>query len=110
MFSRMSASAWLTFLSTLPVRGATGAPLEGAGRRVISIHAPREGSDGRGQRFCRPGGRISIHAPREGSAELRRASAIQHTLISIHAPREGRDLLRPAAVQAGSWYFYPRSP
>ena len=34
---------------------------------------------------------ISIHAPREGSDELRQAIAIQHILISIHAPREGSD-------------------
>ena len=33
------------FLSTLPARGATGVAIGAAEHRVISIHAPREGSD-----------------------------------------------------------------
>ena len=35
-----------TFQSTLPVRGATGLPNQLLARSIISIHAPREGSDG----------------------------------------------------------------
>ena len=83
---------------------------------MISIHAPREGGDGRSPRWParsrhfnpRPprGGRrgvgrgvaglgvISIHAPREGGdvTELD-----EHVVggISIHAPREGGDHLSP---------------
>ena len=56
-----------TFLSTLPVRGATYAGAHLFGEGVISIHAPREGSD---FALCIGGGGndlISIHAPREGS-------------------------------------------
>ena len=79
---------------------------------MISIHAPREGSDrrkagvrGAGAYFnprsprgerrsshtgCMSGRPISIHAPREGSdASPGERSEIQS--ISIHAPREGSD-------------------
>ena len=43
-----AAVAEVTFLSTLPARGATlGRPPPLAGN-IISIHAPREGSDVRG--------------------------------------------------------------
>ena len=55
------------FLSTLPVRGAT---IDGRGVCVvslISIHAPREGSDGVDFLCLFRGSCISIHAPREGS-------------------------------------------
>ena len=96
----------------------------------ISIHAPREGSDGRG-RPGRPDRPISIHAPREGSdanikskgsnrreflSTLPARGATQHLAadqrvlhISIHAPREGSD---PAGRRSPRrWrYFYPRSP
>ena len=54
------------FQSSLPVRGATLEDLRDKLKDLISIHAPREGSD----RF-RPVSfilyQISIHAPREGS-------------------------------------------
>ena len=58
---------------------------------MISIHAPREGSDPAcgGQHVVDA---ISIHAPREGSD--RTASRTKLTgRISIHAPREGSDPL-----------------
>ena len=58
------------FQSTLPVWGAT--LLRGSGHRlgIISIHAPRVGSDAGGI-FCRLViGIISIHAPRVGSDGL----------------------------------------
>ena len=82
------------------------------GTNVISIHAPREGSDRqtdhenlrpcnfyprspRGERqgpclfgILRPD--ISIHAPREGSDVTPSFSAASRA-ISIHAPREGSD-------------------
>ncbi len=79
---------------------------------MVSIHAPREGSDG--HRLLPPMPRstfqstppakgatwdtlatfdtleVSIHAPREGS-DL--AGGLPHTItgVSIHAPREGSD-------------------
>ena len=57
----------LEFLSTLPARGATFL-IQGLQHLcIISIHAPREGSDGVPQHGCQPVFGISIHAPREGS-------------------------------------------
>ena len=40
-----TTKAWRKFQSTLPVRGATQADNEGRIEIIISIHAPREGSD-----------------------------------------------------------------
>ena len=81
---------------------------------LISIHAPREGSDPSVIRLLQNDD-ISIHAPREGSdrslpVSFRLESIFQSTLpvrgatggnltvygyalISIHAPREGSDLV-----------------
>ena len=55
------------FLSTLPARGATAWSIDGNVVTIISIHAPREGSDGQAQRGQPGRKKISIHAPREGS-------------------------------------------
>ena len=57
---------------------------------IISIHAPREGSDGRLSSTTGGKDGISIHAPREGSDVFQSGF---HTVlpISIHAPREGSD-------------------
>ena len=54
------------FLSTLPARGATCFGDSISPAWLISIHAPREGSDSleSAVRRCYS---ISIHAPREGS-------------------------------------------
>ena len=105
---------WIIFLSTLPARGATvDVPRHCVDDRCISIHAPREGSDGavdrrdlilhrhfyprspRGERPVHPGlcrrlCPISIHAPREGS-DSRPDKGPLREYISIHAPREGSD-------------------
>ena len=122
----------VSFLSTLPVRGAThlgeGVLQDG----VISIHAPREGSD-YGTPWYRllKSSTISIHAPREGSdvpwfSILRPAVVFLSTLpvrgatqiqqgsqclrhISIHAPREGSDPFHPGSLTSDG-NFYPRSP
>ena len=78
------------FLSTLPARGATRFHRSSSlGPVVISIHAPREGSDVyRGS--CLTVRAISIHAPREGS-DVVVVFKLVHLVISIHAPREGSD-------------------
>ena len=55
------------FQSTLPVRGATDLIALGIFACVISIHAPREGSDDIGPQGPKGDQGISIHAPREGS-------------------------------------------
>ena len=73
----------------------------------ISIHAPREGSDGTPAQVghLEP---ISIHAPREGS-DLAQYAARRPLPISIHAPREGSDCRSWTGCTACS-HFYPRSP
>ena len=80
-----------------------------AAQRLISIHAPRAGSDiiGRG-RFCGDG-RISIHAPRAGSDGVPLVCAAGNDGISIHAPRAGSDF-SAARELANSLNFNPRSP
>ena len=97
---------------------------------IISIHAPREGSDpGSASGFTKredfyprsprgerplyatpnaPASTISIHAPREGSDHLQGGPALGG-LISIHAPREGSDR-SPQTPGCDPGYFYPRSP
>ena len=65
------------FQSTLPARGATGVGAVRGGKRGISIHAPRTGSDSRWNR-------------QTGDVD-----------ISIHAPRTGSDLDRTFSVLAG---------
>ena len=56
-----------SFLSTLPARGATGQGVDLDDPVVISIHAPREGSDPGAFHVGGVAVPISIHAPREGS-------------------------------------------
>ena len=75
----------------------------------ISIHAPREGSDGELGPLLHHLGGISIHAPREGS-DPRIPYAGGAGAISIHAPREGSDGAVAAAVDPAGDNFYPRSP
>ena len=58
---------------------------------LISIHAPREGSDGDHLQLVGHGERISIHAPREGSDSYCNKRTCPYCAISIHAPREGSD-------------------
>ena len=85
----------MLFLSTLPARGATVGGRVLIQPIVISIHAPREGSDVRCAR-CR--GRASYFYPRSPRGERRRALVTPHQLrhISIHAPREGSDCRLPS--------------
>ena len=61
---------------------------------LISIHAPREGSDGPILPLT-DDTPISIHAPREGS-DLDRYKTQINIMISIHAPREGSDYMTKA--------------
>ena len=53
---------------------------------------------------------ISIHAPREGSDEKRAAQLQEKSAISIHAPREGSDPVTHDAGVQRQGHFYPRSP
>ena len=63
------------FQSTLPVRGATIASRSSRFPHVISIHAPRAGSDQRIRFIQTISRRISIHAPRAGSDRVQVAMA-----------------------------------
>ena len=98
------------FLSTLPARGATQPAFPRLCAYLISIHAPREGSDARPAPARAGDSLISIHAPREGSDPSDRAMDTGAGYISIHAPREGSDALHLIRSRVRSRYFYPRSP
>ena len=65
-------------------------------KAVISIHAPRVGSDG-GVYAAGNGGIISIHAPRVGS-DGHPARPDRSPAISIHAPRVGSDPRRRCCI------------
>ena len=69
---------------------------------VISIHAPREGSD-KNWVAGRVTFRISIHAPREGSDWVRN-HLFPDLEISIHAPREGSDRQKRPMFPGGSGF------
>ena len=76
--------------------------------RNISIHAPREGSDGVYVIGSCPQSRFQSTLPVRGATEARpNAHALRQ--ISIHAPREGSD--RGHGGQR-NWavHFNPRSP
>ena len=98
------------FLSTLPVRGATGRELQICNpfRKFLST-LPVRGATllGKGDQLVGIG--ISIHAPREGSDLLGKGDQLVGIGISIHAPREGSDR-RSRAPSAQPRDFYPRSP
>ena len=64
----------ILFQSTLPARGATLQKISTGKMELISIHAPRTGSD----------------ATRTGS-DATRIPVDTHSIISIHAPRTGSD-------------------
>ena len=118
------------FLSTLPARGATIDEFVCEQPFHISIHAPREGSDG-GCGQVRNSGHLFLSTlpargatggngiqwvtfvflstlPARGATPVRRRHVSQHR-ISIHAPREGSDDHWDAMAFAMP-DFYPRSP
>ena len=80
----------VTFLSTLPARGATVRRRDGGHLGPISIHAPREGSDP-DRRRTEP--QRPHFYPRSPRGERRGLQVIYPNInaISIHAPREGSD-------------------
>ena len=104
--------AQCTFLSTLPVWGATKVGPQAGPGLMISIHAPRVGSD-KAPTTPHWTGSISIHAPRVGSDSNIMTAPVSRILflstlpvwgattparaftsdfwISIHAPRVGSD-------------------
>ena len=120
----------LRFQSTLPVWGATRSKRWADRMLLISIHAPRVGSDKKaweewhnyhhfnprspcGERLTNlwavPGSNsISIHAPRVGS-DSTIPPLDRYCAISIHAPRVGSDNSFQCCQQS-RFDFNPRSP
>ena len=129
-----SSSFWagILFLSTLPARGATWLGRAINGEVLISIHAPREGSD-HGMPPAPPCRATFLSTLPARGATHGAAAAVQQdgqflsTLpargatvpghadlklkgISIHAPREGSDFDEVKASMDAAADFYPRSP
>ena len=104
----MSGSDGRPFQSTLPARGATGAGGQLLPLPPISIHAPREGSDGA---IVTGIGDLMDFNPRSPRGERRETGLVGSGVvgISIHAPREGSDGIggRCGGVLGD---FNPRSP
>ena len=119
------------FQSTLPARGATfvincrdrHAPhfnprsphgerlpfrLARDFRQIISIHAPRTGSD-RLVAVQLSSGRISIHAPRTGSDTISDAPRGGGSIFQSTLPARGATP-RLRQHRTSIWYFNPRSP
>ena len=95
------------FQSTLPGWGATWIRDTSTTILLISIHAPRMGSDLTVRRLT-PRECISIHAPRMGSDQFHELSRLVVS-ISIHAPRMGSDYCGITCTSRRA-YFNPRSP
>ena len=118
------------FQSTLPVRGATSDPQARSDPFLISIHAPRAGSDEhsrtarmkkrdfnprspcgeRPQKSYRRSHLIRFQStlPVRGATEIV-DKAYRMMEISIHAPRAGSDHISGCRVRPDG-YFNPRSP
>ncbi len=78
------------FQSTLPVGGATPIVCPFRQRVVISIHAPREGSDESLHRSSHPHPDFNPRSP-WGERPEKNSVKRRKQLISIHAPRGGSD-------------------
>ena len=118
------------FQSTPPVKAATSCTEKVSFSDRISIHAAREGGDGRRHPICGYSS-ISIHAAREGgdpsvaaqpfasaifqstppvkAATICLSSKSPFAMISIHAAREGGDAARQG-VSVNRHDFNPRRP
>mgnify|MGYP000265911136 FL=1 len=94
------------FQSTLPARGATGERAHTARMLLISIHAPRTGSDGALKKLF-PSLLFQSTLPARGATTF--VVHAQKSNISIHAPRTGSDALYFPRI-AFARYFNPRSP
>ena len=77
--------------------------------KIISIHAPREGSDVVILKVRERPPHFNPRSPRgERLLQARRFFLLMH--ISIHAPREGSDISSRRARGCKLAYFNPRSP
>ena len=69
----------------------------GKGAKKISIHAPREGGDGRVTEMSCPPTHFNPRPPRGGRPAWGDLCD-DIVKISIHAPREGGDVVSPVAM------------
>ena len=79
----------LVFQSTLPARGATLSETSLTKDQIISIHAPRTGSDAIAWNSCVPM-TISIHAPRTGSDKCHHISLVHKHDFNPRSPHGER--------------------
>ena len=96
------------FQSTLPARGATTQAVMQASFLLISIHAPRTGSDPCTAIIATFSASFQSTLPARGATILVRQLP-QLFPISIHAPRTGSDERPKTATKKGG-NFNPRSP
>ena len=96
------------FQSTLPARGATRAAQHQQKCNLISIHAPRTGSDCSGKSAHLPCCDFNPRSP-HGERRTRFICSLPTQTISIHAPRTGSDQSQQP-VELRLSYFNPRSP
>ena len=78
------------FLSTLPARGATYFLPRCFLCTIISIHAPRKGSDSARSPACQSHHYFYPHSPQRGATRQPRGRLLDGP-ISIHTPRKGND-------------------
>ena len=76
---------------------------------MISIHAPREGSDLLWEHWENLMGQFLSTLPARGATRSTRWGAFFGS-ISIHAPREGSDIKPVFGIFGRTKNFYPRSP
>ena len=96
------------FLSTLPARGATRGGEVCFRRGVISIHAPREGSDGVMLIFASHRGTFLSTLPARGATGSTSICSGQQNNFYPRSPRGERR--SPASRPCRASNFYPRSP
>ena len=99
---------WHTFQSTLPARGATADRILSNMRQIISIHAPRTGSDQYYSSVFAPYYYFNPRSP-HGERPERSPLIFSSRTISIHAPRTGSDRCPMIQVMVVD-HFNPRSP
>ena len=96
------------FQSTLPVWGATVGGSIPLGYKIISIHAPRVGSDNTYENLQIPNFRFQSTLPVWGATQTGRTPH-PAAPISIHAPRVGSDVFS-TNIASSAINFNPRSP
>ena len=96
------------FLSTPPVKAATSPASATVVPNSISIHAAREGGDGKNGFAVTTRG-ISIHAAREGGDAPTNSSRARK-LLFLSTPPVKAATSAVQSVSPATIYFYPRRP